>query len=233
MRIRSRKSLFNQMPFSGEGVSLYGTIGNSVQYRNLRLTNAAYLKGTTEEFQIGDASVLKTARVASTSSPATEIDYTLPAEWANETVTIDVRRYKDNVENETTNHRTMQVTWDGSLEEVPEIRGEAVFLGYEQRDGGIVRLKFTWRPDLSGLQPETFAAIRTAGPTSPDDAEITADTGRHIYYIDTPALSDASAYTYKIQAANGADTLDILTGLSITADATGPVAATSVSAQPW
>lgn len=215
-------------PFSGQGVSLYVTIGSSVQYRTLSLVSAG-LRGA--ERDIGAVvSNPKTTRVASASSPASTIAMAVDAAWYSQTIAVDARQYKDDVENETSDPRI--ITLDGSGNSVAEILGTATLLGSEQRDGGIVRIRFVWTPSEDGLQPDTFTAIRTAGPSSPANAAVSASTGRQLIEIDTPVLSDASAYTYKIQAASGATTLDILTGISITADATGPTAP-SVTAVEW
>ncbi len=51
--------------------------------------------------------------------------------------------------------------------------------------------------------------------------------------IDTPALLDSGPYTYKIQASLSAVTDDVLTGVSVTADATGPDAPASATAEAW
>lgn len=223
-------TMFNHQPFAGQGVSLYVTIGDTVQYRNQCIIGGGILRGSEVDFSSGP--VTKTARIDSVSSPATSITPTWNSDWEGETVSVDIRTYKDGVENESTNFRTIEV--DGSGNAAGGIEGTATLLGLQQRDGGIVRIRFTWTPARTGLQPETFTAIRTAGPTSPANVEyVLTSTGRQVIEIDTPVLSDASPYTYKIQAAAGAETLDILTGISVTADATGPTAPINITATAW
>jgi hypothetical protein len=222
LSFRDNLTIHDAAPFTGQGVSLYVTLGSSVQYRDQRIECGMSLGA--------DADVAKTTRIDSVASPATNITFPVDPAWVGQTISVDIRTYKDNVENGSTDFRT--ITLDGSGDEVPAILGTATLLDSEQRDGGIVRIRFAWQPALDGLQPDTFTAIRTAGPTSPANAAYTVTTtGRQVIAIDTPALSDASAYTYKIQAASGATTLDVLTGISVTADATGPTAPTAVAVE--
>ena len=222
-------TIFNHQPFTGSGVSLYVTAGSSVQYRNLRLIHGSILRGT--EFDCGGTSVLKTARNTFAASPVTAITATIDP---SDTYEVDIRTFRDNVENESDNYRTRSITVDGSGDDTSTIQGTATLLDYEKRDGGIVRIRFMWEPAADGVQPDTFTAIRTAGPTSPANASVTVDAGvRLLVTIDTPTLSDASAYTYKIQASLSAVTADVLTGISLTADATGPAAPSGVTAEAW
>lgn len=220
---------FSHAPFAGSGVSLYVTAGATVQYRNLHAITGIICRGTTLAF--GGTSVLKTARVAFENSPTDSITYTIAP---SDTYTVDIRTFRDNVENESDNYRTRTVTVDGSGDDTNTIQGTATLLDYEKRDGGIVRLRFLWEPSADGVQPDTFTAIHTAGPTSPANASVTVDAGvRLLIEIDTPVLSDASPYTYKIQASLSAVTADVLTGISVTADATGPAAPSGVTAEAW
>lgn len=222
-------TLFNHQPFTGSGVSLYVTAGSSIRYRNLRLIHGSILRGT--EFDCGAASVLKTARKTFTASPVSSIATTIAV---SATYEVDIRTFRDNVENESDNYRTRSITVDGSGDDTSTIQGTATLLDYEKRDGGIVRIRFRWEPAADGVQPDTFTAIRTAGPTSPANASVTVDAGvRLLVTIDTPVLSDASAYTYKIQASLSAVTADVLTGISLTADATGPAAPSGLTAEAW
>lgn len=225
----TKNTVFSHQPFIGQGVSLYVSIGTAVRYRRLAAMCGHMVHGAEIDFSSGP--VAKTARIDSAASPVTSITPAWNSDWEDETVSVDIRTYKDGVENESTNWRTIDI--DGTGDSPATISGTAVLLGLQQRDGGIVRIRFAWQPAFTGLQADTFTAIRTAGPTSPADVEYVAGTGRQLIEIDTPALSDASPYTYKIQAASGATTLDILTGITVTADATGPTAPTGLSAEAW
>lgn len=240
-RVDTQSGAFNDRPFDGEGVSVYASIGSTVRYRNLRVLPAGRtrgrrhgtVKGQGGNHNLAASSVLKTARVASAASPAATLDYTLPAAMLNQTVTFDVRRYLDDVENESDNYRTATVETDGGGDDATGILGTATLLSQEVRSGGIVRLRIAYKEARSGVQPTVFRAIRTAGPSSPASATASYRTGQRLVEIDTPALLDSSAYTFKVRAENalGTVTLDVLTGISVTADATGPAAPSSGSVE--
>lgn len=234
-RIRNLTAAFNDQPFDGQGASLYATTETSIRYRNIRLVGRGrrrarkhWIKGTSGNHDIANA-VTKTARVASVAYNTAEISYALPASFASQTAIFDVRHFKDDVENLVSNYRTASVQLDASRDPVTAIHGTATLLSQEKRAGGVVRLRFLYHAALDGVQPTQFVATRTAGPTSPADATVSYSTGQRIVEIDTPALSDASAYTYTIRAENGATTKNVLTGISVTADATGPPAPVSGS----
>lgn len=228
MRIRPRRRpLFSEQPFTGEGASLYVTAGAVVHYRNKAILSARQLC-MSAELDYGDQSA-KTARVAVVTAPANEFNYTLPADGE---FAYDVRVYRDGVETKPIASATISTT--AGEEDSAEILGAATLLALEQLAGGVVRIRVAWEPALAGATVTTLAAIRTAGPSSPAEATADAPASRGIVIIDTPALLDASAYTYKIQARGGSATpVDVLTGISITADATGPDVATGGSCEAW
>ena len=231
-RVKNLNGTLNHHPFTGEGVSLYATIGSSVQYRNVRVIGRGrrWVKGTTGVHDIAATSVQKTARRASAADPATSIPYSLPAAMASQTLAVDVRKYRDDVENESDNFRTQRVTLDANRAAVTKIFGTAELLDLEVRAGGVVRLRFVYFESREGVQPTLFRASRTAGPSSPAAATTSYYPGKRLVEIDTPALSDSAPYTYKITAENGATTLDVLTGITVQADATGPPAPTTGTA---
>lgn len=243
-RVQNLGTPFTDRPFEGEGVSLYATVGDAVQYRNVRVLPGGtrrrrrgnWVKGAGGNHDIASA-ITKTARRDSVADPGTEIEWSLPDSMIPETgeqnVTFDVRRYKDDVENETDNFATVTVPIDSDGDGENEIMGTANLVSVKILDGGDVTIRFRWTPSLSGVQPTTFAASRTAGPTSPEDVEVPAFDGITDYEITVEGLSDASAYTYKIIAANGDTTADVITGIEFTADATGPTAPTEGTALPW
>ena len=216
MRLRSRKTIRSHAPFTGAGASLY----IDAAFRRSRLWSGHFLCGT--ESTIGGTNVQKTARVDYVSDPTASFAVAAPL---SVTRVYQVRTFKDAVENEG-NYRPITVTYDGSGADATLILGYATLVAKEIRAGGIVRIKFRWIASRSGTQPTQFLAIRTAGPSSPANGSTSADGTGH-YEVDTPALSDASAYTYKIQAKAGAVTADVLTGITFTADATGPTVPTS------
>lgn len=236
-RLRPQCPVFaSDRPFEGQGLSVYATVGDEVLYRTPRVVRPRFrrhrriwTKGTTPRLPLGTNPIAKTTRRAfDTGTAGDELDIALqiPSAWASEEIVIDVRHYRDDVENLATNLRTVRVQLNGSLAEVQEIQGTAILIDPEIRAGGIVRLKWRWIPALDGVQPTLFRAMRTAGPTSPADVTVTA-SGAGRYEVDTPALNSA-AYTYKIRAEVGAVTKDVLTGITFTADAAGPPAVTQI-----
>ena len=237
-RVLTLSNIFTDRPFQGEGYSVYATIADVVRYRNQRILPSGrrrwhrpgWIKGSAVVGFDYAGPIAKTARRASgASSP---IDWALPASFASQTGTFDIRHFKDDVENESDNFRTVTVTLDASRDDATGILGTAVLLDSEVRDSGIVRLRFLYIPAREGIQPTTFRITRTAGPTSPSDQVQTYD-GERLIEIDTPPLSDASPYTYTIRAENGAVTKDVLTGISVQADASGPPVPTLGSAAAW
>lgn len=245
-RVQNLGTPFTDAPFDGEGVSLYATVGRQVQYRNIRVLpggtrrrrRAGWIKGTGGNHDIAN-SVTKTARVDSVADPGSSIDWTLPAAFTpvsgTQEATFDVRRYKDNVENESYNNGTVTVAIDSAGAGDDQILGSATLIAVQIREGGDVRIQFRFNRSSSGIQPTVFKAVRTAGPTSPSDVSISTDDDETDLEIDVPGLSDSSAYTYKITAENAAGTIskDVITGITFTADATGPTAPTAGTAKAW
>lgn len=236
-RVRPPLAIFaSDRPFEGQGISVYANQGSAIIYRNPRVVlrrhrrhRRFWIKSPEERLPLGADPIPKTLRQTSLDGTAGEqldIPLTLPAAWASSDIVVDVRHYRDDAEHLATNVRTVRVELDGSLDPVEEIRGTAQLLAPEIRAGGIVRLRWRWKPAVDGTQPTLFRAIRTAGPTSPASVTTTAD-GAGVYELDTPALSSA-AYTFKISAEAGAVTADVLTGITFTADADGPPAVTLI-----
>lgn len=236
-RVRPLLPIFaSDRPFEGQGVSVYAHAGETVLYRSPRVVfrrhrrqRRVWIKSPEERIPLDADPIPKTLRrtsLAGVAGNALGIPLTLLAEWASQTIAIDVRHYRDDVEHLSDNVRPVRVDLDGTLDPVAEIRGTAILLETQIRAGGIVRLRWRWIAALDGTQPTLFRASRTAGPTSPAAVTTTAN-GSGLYEVDTPALNSA-AYTYKLTAENGAVTKDVLTGITFTADGTGPPAVTQV-----
>ncbi|CAK9112382.1 Uncharacterized protein SCF082_LOCUS52102, partial [Durusdinium trenchii] len=196
---------------------------------------AIYAAGRTQVVTVlGSGQQLKAAvnaceTVAEAADPGEEIEIELDlSDYAGDALTVDVRHFRDHVENTGSQPRRLLLDADGNSDD--EIRGRAILLTPEVRAGGIVRIRWRWDPSRDGLQPDLFKLQRTAGPTSPADVT-TSNVGRGVYELDTPALSDSSAYTYQLIAQNTAGTVTatLLSGISITADATGPTAPGSLT----
>lgn len=225
-------TILAETPFSERGVSLYANLGTEVIYRRpaffgLSIIGCAEGSRLRSEDSV-DVPLPKTTRVAFAAHPAETLDYELPPEWAEQQVAINLRTCRDGIENEDIEGETFTLDADSEVEET--LAGIATLLSIENRDAGVVVIRWSWL-STGSVAPETFTLIRTAGPTSPDDAVYVA-VGDGVYEFETEELSDAGAYTFKIQAAGGALTTDVLTGITFTPDATGPSAPTG-SAEAW
>jgi len=222
--------MFAHRPFSGSGYSLYATVGTSVQYRNLRLLSDGVIGSV--QLDYGATNVEKTARRDTIESGDT---WALPSSFNSETVTFDIRHYEDDVENATTNYRTVTLDIDGSGNSQSAINGTGTLVATEIQTGGVVVLRMRYYRKDTGIQPNLFRLTRTAGPTAPADVTVsrTVTAPTDLITFTTGALSDSSAYTFKIVAENGSSTKDLITGIAVTADATGPTAPSTATAVVW
>ena len=248
-RVQSNSPAYNDHPFTNQGASLYitdTTVTSTIQYRNLRVHGNTsrrkrcnrWVKGSStgvDKFHDIANAVTKTSRLDTISSPTTTFTTAIPASMipgggTNEVI-VDIRHYKDDVENENDNFGTIRLTIDTAGTSSDQIYGIGNLISTQIRAGGIVRIKFLWSPNVIGIQPDTFTAISTAGPSSPSNASVTGngDLITKIIEIDTPVLLDSSGYTYKIEASNGATTNDIITAITFTADNTGPDTPTAIT----
>lgn len=221
------RACHNAQPFSGQGASLYVTVGSSVQYR--RYLTGGRRKVLRQGWSGRNAKTLRVDSDTGVADDQIDFSYSLPATLASQTVTVDVRHYKDDVENLSYNYLTETIELDSSRDPVPAVYGSAVWIEPEIRAGGIVRLAWTWIPVDYGTQPTRFRIVFTAGPTSPSDITTTVTTGLNDYTVDTLALSDSSAYTVRLEAETDTVTTILASGKTFTADATGPAQPTLVS----
>lgn len=229
-RLKGQKTMYNHHPFTGDGYSLYANVGGTVQYRYRRLLGRKQIGST--QLAFGATNVLKTARQGTITNGGT---WPVPASFNGESaVSFDVRRFKDDVENESSNYRTQTIGIDGSGDGESTIYGSGSVIYNEAQAGGIVIIRMRFYPSAAGVQANLFRLTRTAGPTTPADITVSqSPVAPTVIEFTTAALSDASAYTYTIRAENGATTKDLVTGLSVTADATGPVAPSTATAEAW
>lgn len=227
--MKCKNTMFNHRPFEGDGYSLYATIGSSVQYRNKRLLCNGQIGSV--ELAYGATNVLKTARKQEIAAGGS---YTLPSAFNSQTATFDIRHFKDDVENESTNYNTATVDIDGSGNTISKIYGTGTHIRTDARAGGVCKIYVRYKAAKNGIQPKLFRLTRTAGPSAPADVTVSkVVNGQDVIEFITSALSDASAYTFKVVAENDSTTLDIITGLSVTAAATGPAAASTATAAVW
>lgn len=222
---RRGSTVFTARPFEGSGTSLYANTGTTTKYRAVRVIPKRHPRGL--------PAIRKTSRVSVVYDPTSSFSYPIPGAWASSAVVFDIRRFKDDVENLSTDFDTIKASLDGDLEDVTLISGRATLLAPEIRAGGVVRLRFRYHASDTGPAPSLFTWARTAGPTSPASSTIEFQEGVAVYEVDTPALSDASPYTYRLTATDMTNSVTLLSGVVFTADASGPPAPTLVSAEAW
>ena len=217
-------------PFSGQGFAIYGALESTgLRYRKLRMVGDGVSWNSLDSDFPGSGSVPKTAALATVSHPTTSGTPTLPAAWNGSNVVLDARHFKDHIENES--DAPQVVSLDVGGDGTNTIQGAASFVGVDVFAAGKVQIKFKWTPSTQGIQPSSFVAAATAGPDSPGDVTVTFAGALvvKLVTITISGLSDASSYTYKITAKNGAVESDVLTGLTVDADATGPPVPTAGS----
>jgi len=219
MRLLTKRRMFGHRPFETEGVSLYLASGatdpgaSAIRYRNHRMEHSPSL---------GTVRTSKTNRVAFQAAPTGSFTFDVSA-YAGLSLRLQLRPCLDDVECEVS-QGTRLLTLDGGGDDVTGVAGALVLLETQLRAGGDVRLRTRYTPSVSGVQPISFTASRTAGPTTPANVTVTY-TGGDVYLdFDFAGLSSASDYTFKIFATASAVNYDMLTGINVTADNSGPAA---------
>lgn len=219
MQLQSRRRIYGDRPFQTEGVSLYLAAdttdpgASAIVYRNLRFDNPQSFRNFRTD---------KTSRVDFEAAPATSMDVDLSAS-AGQSIRLQLRPCLDDVELEVA-QGTQLLTLDGSGDDVTGVAGSLVLLETELRAGGDVRIRTRYTPSTAGVQPTSFTASRTAGPTTPANVTVSYSGGDVYLDFDFTGLSSASAYTVKIFATASATNYDLLTGITFTADNAGPSA---------
>lgn len=233
-------NLMAHRPFNGLGAALYAVAGDAnvqptdIPFRRpLILDGAVFTCPTAGGIALGEDSFDKASQaIAIVKDPNTFAGLDPVAlGWASQTVWLQVRTHECDVENEQlAGWRKYTFDADGNI--VAEILGSARLLRSERLAAGGWRFTFLYLRSPDGLQPLEFVLRRTAGPTSPTDVVVSYSAGVQETSISVAGLTDAGSYTFKIFARNGATAKDLLTGLAITADASGPPAVTGLSIAP-
>lgn len=219
MRLLTKRRMFGNRPFETEGVSLYLAAdatdpgASAIRYRNHRMEHSPSL---------GTVRTSKTNRVAFQAAPTESFTLDVSA-YAGQSLRLQLRPCLDDVELEVS-QGTRLLTLDGSGDDATGVAGSLILLETQIRAGGDVRIRTRYTPSASGVQPTSFTASRTAGPTTPANVTVTYSGGDVYLDFDLVGLSSASAYTFKIFATASAVNYDMLTGISVTADNTGPTA---------
>ena len=219
----------------GDGVSLYlGPPGvddpEKIVFRRPRFFNGQAWFPLSDAWTGGGEFFLHDSIVAQVNCPATEIEYTLPATYADGVFWMQLRTFEGGIELESL-FRPQRVAVDDQQTGSGSIDGTAIITGVEKRDGGGVRIRFMWFPAVTGISPENFQLSVASGPTSPADVSIDHVLGQGNYLIDLESLQDAGVYSIDLQAVSGT-VVKTLQNVSFTADATGPDQASSLIAEP-
>jgi len=234
MRARSRnvRVILADRPFQGGlGASLYvGSPGASdIRYRRGRIMspNSPFWPISTNLIDPGAASVPKSQRVASTTSPTDELSYTLPIAMRDVTVAVQVRTYWNDYENETI-YRPFLTGVDGGGDEDGQILGTVSILPPVKLDGGGMSVSFQYYASPLGEQPLQFALVQTSGPGSLPDAVIPAND---FNVVEIDGLTNAATYGWNLEGRNGT-TAVVLGTVTFTADSQGPTGVTSFEVVP-
>ncbi|WP_437227548.1 hypothetical protein SH661x_000432 [Planctomicrobium sp. SH661] len=180
-------------PFAEQGVSVYVGSSLPLQYRN-RYCNADRFFPFVRPRNISVTTRVDSAAGIAGETPELSVDLSA---FAPGTVYVDVRHYRDGIENEATHPQRVDLAEDGSV--IHAILGLAQLASVERRSGGVLRITIFWLAAEEGLHPEQFELIRTAGPSSPETVtRLATATGPIVF--DTPALLDSDTYDFQVDA---------------------------------
>lgn len=225
MRFITGNILFTDRPFQGQGVSVYVGTGQP-RYRRPRIVSGRLTPVRTA------LATTKTARIHSEAATAgtVEVTATLPAElYDNQAAAIDVRRYRDDVENLVVDPVVLSL--DSSGDEAEIMEGRAIELATEQTTGGTAKL--LWRYEHRRGTPAQFRVERLSGPTTPDDVTVT-------YRVDGPGIYEATfssltagTYTFavSIETTGASTTLTLLSPVTVVVSTSGPNAPTGLAVE--
>jgi hypothetical protein len=213
-------AIINDKAFSGTGESIYVNTGTTVKHRRIRVSNR---KAIRTDASLPTRLTLRNKKVTSGTSTTVNIASLVPGSGTQQ-IAVDVRPYASNIELITDQNGIRVITINSSGDGTDTIQGTATIISKTKYAGGIVRVKFRYTPSAQGVQPISFRLTRTAGPSSPTSTSVFYVSGQGLYEISTNILLDSSAYTFKLEGVRNSITKDLVTGISITADATAPSA---------
>jgi len=223
-------------PFQGAGASLYvgGPAAADIRYRRFKCEQPSalwYVVSDDQTLDPGAAEVPKCLAVAQVSSPTNEITYTISAELLDQALACQVRTFADDRENESI-YRPRVIVTDSGGDDAGSILGVVTVDRSEKRDGGTVRIYFTYRAVRSGTAVQQFRVVQTAGPGTIADVVVTA-YGSAQYSADVEGMADGDSCTFRIDGEAGAAVTTLATGIVLVADAAGPPAVTGATAIPY
>lgn len=197
----------------------------AIRYRNTRLYQSRSCLGVyVGDYTPAKADLLNDATLVIVKEPATEIDYTLPAEYLIEGTSFwsQLRVHEDGLEDEAL-YRPRQFVV-GPEGEATAILGTAAVIRLVKLDGGGMRMLFEYLATLSGVQPESFVIRKTSGTGTIADVTVSAVAGQRDYSGDVLGLTGGAAYVFELLGLFDGDETSLISGIAFTADASGPAA---------
>lgn len=169
------------------------------------------------------------AAVATAASPGAVLVANLPAALFAGEVWCQVRTHRDDVENDTL-WRPRRLPVDAGGDGTATILGTCRVMTPEKRDDGGVLIRFVWSPARDGIQPEQFAVVKVTGAGAVATVALST-IGAGTYEADVTGLTDAVAYTFRIDAETsvGPVSVTVATGIDFTGDSSGPPPVTNAT----
>lgn len=229
--------VFIDRPYAGSlGVSLYAAAVDpltdpgprSIEYRRNRILNSAdnLIAGVSGVYALGATSVPKSPRLESVTSPTGEISHTIPAEWEDRTVWVQLRTFAEDYENETI-YRPRRLVLDGDGTDATPVLATATVIALEKRDGGGLLVRFAYNQTRDSATPNQFVLTKATGTGSISPGVVAFAAEQRIYEIEVTGLTNAVAYTFTLHAETDAVSTDLVTEIAFTGDSAGPPAVTA------
>lgn len=221
-------------PFAGDlGANLYvGTSRDMIRYGHgvsmSSTPEASFWPFDDDPIDLEAEDIPAVPRVATVTSPDNSLEYTLPPELVDTELWYQVRTYQDDHENETV-YRAQRLVTDGDGNDATPVVGTARIVSIEKRDGGGMRLSWSWTPSRDGVQPTSFTVSKSSGSGSISPVSVIL-SGERIYQADVIGLTDGVAYTFQLDAVRELVSTTLISGIAFTGDNAGPPAVSGLVA---
>lgn len=220
----------SEQPFAGGlGASLYAAIDDgrgaaAIEYRPHQLSGPPTLYS-------GPVDLRKTKRLADVDQPTAELRFEIPAAWLGQTVWVNPRTHAQDFENRTLfRPRQIHISAEGTVD--TPVLGKATILAIEKRDGGGVRVRFSYQQPRDGRVPNQFVLAKVTGSGTIMPGTVAYGASQRVYEIDLTGLSHGVAYTFTLWAETPSGSTELVTGIAFTGDSQGPPAVTA-SYEEW
>jgi hypothetical protein len=156
---------------------------------------------------------------------------------ANSTYRIQVRSWRDDVENPQFYGEQVLVV-DAHGDSKPLLDGHGYVTEIQKRQSGGMRVTVTWVSENTATAPETLTLTRVSGPTSVADVVKQWSESNRQYVFTATGLQNAGSYVFRVVAARGSFTVrakrsfgESATDFTFVADGAGPRAVTGLTAR--